>query len=131
MSQIKFKRGVKKSLPTHLPLGEPAFCTDTGELFIGLGTDRPLMQVKDPSVLPMIAHLEKTIEALILEAGGDSNAEVVDARIDRITGEQYSSLGARLDAMNEDYKAKYEEVLEELLQFRRFIEKVSVGVTIY
>ncbi|AZV58822.1 hypothetical protein [Clostridium sp. AWRP] len=34
MSIIKFKRGIKSNLPV-LSVGEPAFCTDTKELFVG------------------------------------------------------------------------------------------------
>lgn len=35
-SRIQFKRGLKANLP-YLNSGEPAFCTDTQQLFIGLG----------------------------------------------------------------------------------------------
>lgn len=35
---IQFKRGIKANLPM-LSLAEPAFTTDTKELFIGSGTD--------------------------------------------------------------------------------------------
>ncbi|MBQ9598921.1 MAG: hypothetical protein IJP58_04780 [Clostridia bacterium] len=36
-NKIKFKRGLKSKLPT-LEAGEPAFLTDTGELFVGTGS---------------------------------------------------------------------------------------------
>lgn len=43
MSQkIKIKRGLKNSLPT-LDIGEPAFCTDTKELYIGSSTENVLV----------------------------------------------------------------------------------------
>lgn len=32
---IKFKRGPKKALPQDAEIGEPLFCTDTKELYIG------------------------------------------------------------------------------------------------
>lgn len=34
---IRIKRGVKAQLPSELPLGELAFCTDTRELYVGMG----------------------------------------------------------------------------------------------
>ena len=37
VKSIRVKRGIKKDLPTRLPSGEPAFCVDTNELYIGMG----------------------------------------------------------------------------------------------
>lgn len=37
MDSIRIKRGVKAQLPSELPLGELAFCTDTRELYVGMG----------------------------------------------------------------------------------------------
>lgn len=36
---IQIKRGMRKNLPKKLALGEPAFCYDTGEIYVGLGND--------------------------------------------------------------------------------------------
>lgn len=32
---IQFKRGPKKAMPQLVPIGEPLWCTDTNELFVG------------------------------------------------------------------------------------------------
>ena len=45
MSQIKLKRGYKEHLPSSLPLGEPAFCLDTQEMYVGQGKGKPLIKV--------------------------------------------------------------------------------------
>ena len=55
MDSIKVKRGLSKDLPTNLPLGELAFCTDTQELWVGTGSSTPLKKVKD-------SELEKNLE---------------------------------------------------------------------
>lgn len=44
---IQIKRGIKADLPQHLAVGELAFCTDTQELYCGMGSDLPLKKVKD------------------------------------------------------------------------------------
>lgn len=45
MDQIKFKRGLFKNLPKKLESGEPAYCIDTGELFIGNDKGEPELVV--------------------------------------------------------------------------------------
>lgn len=35
MDLLKFKRGIFSNLPKKLEIGEPAYCYDTGELYIG------------------------------------------------------------------------------------------------
>lgn len=35
MDVLKFKRGTSRHLPEQLEIGEPAYCYDTGELYIG------------------------------------------------------------------------------------------------
>lgn len=39
LKSIRIKRGIREDLPTRLPSGEPAFCVDTKELYIGMGED--------------------------------------------------------------------------------------------
>ncbi len=36
-TRFSLRKGLKHDLPTHAPLGEPLFCADTGELYIGMG----------------------------------------------------------------------------------------------
>jgi|SRR5579863_2868680 len=42
---IRLARGLKANLPSQGELGEPFFCTDTGELFVGQGQGLPLIQM--------------------------------------------------------------------------------------
>lgn len=35
MDLLKFKRGIFSNLPKKLEIGEPAYCYDTGELYVG------------------------------------------------------------------------------------------------
>ncbi len=46
--------------------------------------------------------LEKIHQQLIINAG-DSNAEVVDARVDKSTGQSFATMGERLDAATEQF----------------------------
>lgn len=39
---ISFKKGNKADLPSNADLGEPLFCLDTGEIYVGMGKDQPL-----------------------------------------------------------------------------------------
>ena len=41
MDLLKFKRGLFRNLPKRLEIGEPAYCYDTGELYIGDETGKP------------------------------------------------------------------------------------------
>lgn len=43
--KIKFKRGPKKALPEVAELGEPLYCTDTNELFVGTGDGVQMLAV--------------------------------------------------------------------------------------
>ena len=36
-TRFSLRKGLKQDLPTNAPLGEPLFCADTGELYIGMG----------------------------------------------------------------------------------------------
>ena len=50
------------NLPSSLPLGEPAFCTSTGELFIGQGDGKPLIKVNGKELQNIRKDIETTIE---------------------------------------------------------------------
>ena len=56
MNKVLIKRGLKADLPEHLPLGEPAFCIDTGELFIGMGEGEPLKPIVDGDLVNRVAN---------------------------------------------------------------------------
>lgn len=44
--KLKFKTGIKKNLPASAALGEPLYCYDTNELFIGTGDWRVPLNLK-------------------------------------------------------------------------------------
>lgn len=48
-TRISLRKGLKSDLPSHAPLGEPLYCTDTGEIYVGNGDDKtiqPLLRNK-------------------------------------------------------------------------------------
>ena len=45
MTTILLKRGLKANIPASASLGEPWYCTDTGELYIGQGNGIPLKRI--------------------------------------------------------------------------------------
>jgi hypothetical protein len=53
---FKFKRGLSKYLPETAPLGEPLFCVDTFNLYIGMGSSAPLrlIGIIDPNDLDLV-----------------------------------------------------------------------------
>lgn len=52
------------NLPSSLPLGEPAFCTSTGELFIGQGEGKPLIKVNGKELQNIRKDIETTSEQI-------------------------------------------------------------------
>lgn len=42
---IQFKRGLKEELPMYAKDGEPLFCRDTCELYIGRGPKIPVVKI--------------------------------------------------------------------------------------
>ena len=49
--RFSFRKGLKKDLPSHAPLGEPLFCTDTGELYVGMGNYQEIKKITDPDLV--------------------------------------------------------------------------------
>jgi len=45
MATIKIRRGLKQDLPSEGASGEPLFCTDTKELYIGVGPGSPPVKI--------------------------------------------------------------------------------------
>ena len=56
MDSIRIKRGLKAQLPRELPLGELAFCTDTRELYVGMGEGSPLRPVTNTEITEHLAE---------------------------------------------------------------------------
>lgn len=42
-----FRRGNKFNLPNHAPVGEPLYCVDTNELYVGMGDSLPPRLIED------------------------------------------------------------------------------------
>ncbi|AEG61691.1 hypothetical protein [Desulforamulus ruminis] len=59
-NKIQFKRGTKANLPS-LSVGEPGFCTDTKELFIGASEGN--VQIVDQAQLT--AHLSNGVHQVL------------------------------------------------------------------
>lgn len=62
MSQIKLKRGMKANLPSSLPLGEPAFCIDTQEMYIGQGLGKKLIKVNGTEISNILQNVDSLKE---------------------------------------------------------------------
>lgn len=58
MDSIRIKRGPKALLPSELPLGELAFCTDTRELYVGMGSGSKLKPVTNTEITEHLAKWE-------------------------------------------------------------------------
>ena len=63
---IRIKRGVSLDLPSSLPMGELAFCTDTKELWIGQGDNQPLQCLTSSISSDLLKRLS-TIDTDIVE----------------------------------------------------------------
>lgn len=44
-TRISLRKGVSSNLPVHAPVGEPLFCLDTKELYVGMGDSQPLAKI--------------------------------------------------------------------------------------
>ena len=61
MDSIRIKRGVKAQLPSELPLGELAFCTDTRELFVGMGKGTKPKPVTNTEITEHLAEVSSQL----------------------------------------------------------------------
>ena len=80
---IQIKRGIKSDLPEHLAIGELAFCTDTQELYCGMGSDLPLKIVKDADLKQYTDEQIRKINETLNKIGG-INGNLTDV-IDEVT----------------------------------------------
>ena len=46
-TRITLRKGLKSDLPSHAPLGEPLYCIDTHELYVGMGDTSNILQISD------------------------------------------------------------------------------------
>lgn len=45
--RLFFRKGNKLNLPKHAPIGEPLYCVDTNELYVGMGDSLPPQPIQD------------------------------------------------------------------------------------
>lgn len=69
-------------------------------------------------------NLEKIHQQLIINAG-DSNAEVVDARVDKSTGQSFATMGERLDAATEQFIKTDQKLNETNAQLSQKSTKIT------
>ena len=81
MDSIRIKRGVKAQLPSELPLGELAFCTDTRELYVGMGEGTKPRPVTNTEITGRLAEVSSQLE----QKAKQSDLNTTNARIDNFT----------------------------------------------
>lgn len=54
LNSTKIKRCTTETIPEHLPLGHPVFCTDTGVFYVGMGEGNALLPVRDYLTLELV-----------------------------------------------------------------------------
>lgn len=127
---IKFKRGLKASLPEYAPLGEPLFCTDTGEVFIGNGIDNPLIQLRDRETLEYLKSVKKMLEDLATTGGTHAHHNM--PILDLITEENIEEWGNHFSGNYEDLKNKPTLITKEYVdsKYNDLFQSVSDGKTL-
>ena len=126
MDSIKVKRGLSKDLPTNLPLGELAFCTDTQELWVGTGSSTPLKKVKDSELEKNLkqtnAQLSQEIDVerkridnfnTLQEGSTTGDAELTDIRIGH-DGVTYLNAGTAVREQIRQVASKFEQSINQL-----------------
>lgn len=78
-STVLLKRGIKADLPDRLPLGEVVFCTDTSELYVGMGDNEPPKKASanvSAEEIGDIANLETDYRSTIVGAINELNKKI-------------------------------------------------------
>ena len=66
-TRISLRKGLKSDLPSHAPLGEPLYCMDTNELYIGMGEDKALQLVV--SMSEFSSYINSKLELNVIDFG--------------------------------------------------------------
>ena len=78
-STVLLKRGIKADLPDRLPLGEVVFCTDTSELYVGMGDLEPPKKASaniSAEEIGDVANLETDYRSTIVGAINELNKKI-------------------------------------------------------
>lgn len=147
MDSIRIKRGAKAQLPSELPLGELAFCTDTRELYVGMGEGTKPKPVTNTEItghlaevssqLNTIANKGTTVEVLERVTKEEIDRQVADGTIanltitnNSITTEKYknNSITCEKTQFIHKYKNLYnaEEQTEETITDNAFLNSGNI-----
>ena len=121
-TRFSLRKGLSRDLPTHAPLGEPLFCTDTKELYIGMGKGikpQPVTnkELTDTENIP----LQETIEEYM-------NREVIPFAKYAYIDESKTKIGYEISFTKYFYKyqepRKTEDIMNEILELDRKLDGV-------
>jgi peptidoglycan/xylan/chitin deacetylase (PgdA/CDA1 family) len=73
MDSIRIKRGAKAQLPSELPLGELAFCTDTRELYVGMGEGTKPRPVTNTEITGRLAEVSSQLDTNVQQLNNKIN----------------------------------------------------------
>ena len=77
-TRFSLRKGLSRDLPTHAPLGEPLFCTDTGAIYVGMGEELPVKKVTDPELSEQLDTIINKIDCVSVEDFGAKGDGVTD-----------------------------------------------------
>lgn len=80
MKTIQLKRGLRANLPSEAAIGEPLFCTDTGELFMGMGVGITPVKVKGENEVGELGSLFTDSKTDIVSAINELFQSVSDGK---------------------------------------------------
>lgn len=120
MDSIRIKRGPKALLPSDLPLGELAFCTDTRELYVGMGEGIKPRPVTNTEITEHLAEWKEKYQDVSdqfqakyngLEQEYATRLTEVKEQLEQIK----TNTGISVNTKNEILKEKKENILREKL----------------
>ena len=126
MSQIKLKRGMKANLPSSLPLGEPAFCLDTQEMYVGQGKGKPLTKVNAQDFKEIDSKFKQTNAQLSELANKGTTVEVLE-RVTKEEIERQISDGTIANLTIENASIGYKKLDSNLSEVLQTIAEVNIS----
>lgn len=142
MDSIRIKRGVKAQLPSELPLGELAFCTDTRELFVGMGKGTKPRPVTNTEITGHLAEVSSQLDTKakqsdleverkridsftsLPEGSTTGDAELIDGRVGA-DGKTYKNIGT---AIREQFKNVNKTTDDLLKSYTPITEEVDISI---
>ena len=64
-TRFSLRKGLSSDLPTHAPLGEPLFCTDTGELYVGMGSGSKPKPVTNKELSDKLTTVSSQLDTIV------------------------------------------------------------------